>query len=181
MRLRSGTVTHNSTYVKRRRRRNIASFKDERTRPHKRSLSFELQFIIIDEALHHRDVSLHDILTYLQVHESLREEVRRIIDSDADIRSRLLHNAVKDNDIEAVKVLLKNYGANINELGESGQTVLDTACIHGHIEMFQYLIKISGRLKRFCLTHSTFLSLLAVDNAHVALFGHLVDKYDAEF
>jgi hypothetical protein len=94
----------------------------------------------------------------------------------------MMNDAVKANAVSMVRLLIDEYGLDVNvklpQFAEVARfrsiwTVLHTACSHGHDEMVRLLVNQFGALEGKCRFYVEILILLAVENAHVDVWGVL--------
>lgn len=73
--------------------------------------------------------------------EEAAEQLYNMINNQKLKKNRFnsVHLAVKQNDLEMLKILLRN-GGNLNEKTVSGYTPFILACHYGHVEIIQYLL-----------------------------------------
>lgn len=73
--------------------------------------------------------------------EAANEQLFALINADKLKRTKFnsVHLAIKNNDLEMLKILLRN-GGNLNEKTVSGYTPFILACHYGHEEIIQFLL-----------------------------------------
>ncbi|CAA0830333.1 Ankyrin repeat family protein [Striga hermonthica] len=62
-------------------------------------------------------------------------------DSEIPVHLRPLVSAAESGDVDALRLALENFGGNINEPVEDGDTVLHLSCLYGHLASVQFLLE----------------------------------------
>ena len=81
---------------------------------------------------------------YLSIVKLLRDDPRLAKAKDFTNGYTALHWACKHGNLDLVKLLAGNYGANVNAKSHGGYTPLHLACQFGHQEVFDILVKAYG-------------------------------------
>ena len=155
--------------------------------------------MVIEVTLRDPNLSIEEFLSCVRVCRAWASEVNRVTSHYASIQTRLLHLAARQNNIEAVDILLDDYGIDVNSNdetrwviakqhyrqvaemftsdNETGWTVLHIAAFHGHLGMFEHLIDKHKALEGKNEKYIDDLCKLAMCNSHTGILDIVVERY----
>ena len=103
-------------------------------------------------------MSLQDFASYFVVCKSWKELIKRAVLRDDELRARMVYEAVRYNDVEAVRILFGECGVDAKEifrldvegLNVSVWTAISAACVYDHVETVRLLVEVYGALEDRC-------------------------------
>jgi hypothetical protein len=145
----------------------------------------ERQHEIIRKRLDDQNSSLGVLCTYFRFRRGWDQIVRKVILDDTELRARMVHDAVRGNNIEAARILFGECGVDAKEtfvrdvegsLDTISRTAMQTACYYGYAEMIRLLVDEFGALEGKCKLYIRNLILVAVDRGNADAW-FMLDRY----
>jgi Ankyrin repeats (3 copies) len=153
--------------------------------------------MIIEEVLSDPELSQQDLLSYALVCKAWAGEVDRDFSLYTALQIRLMHLAARHNNIELLKILVDDYGVDVDSIdetgwivakrdceqatksfandNETGWMVLHTAAFCGYSGMFEYLVQKQKALEGKDEKYIHDLSILAMCNENTGIIDTMVD------
>jgi len=122
------------------------------------------------------NASLYVFVTYFRYSALWAQFVRRVLRLDTEIRTRLVYEAVRDNNIDAARILFGECGVDAKEEFPQGmedplygpvRTAMHTACLYSYTKMIKLLADKFGVLDGKCKFYIMNLILIVVDQGNV--------------